>query len=146
MQQHLSALHEHAAAFERLLVEESEALGNRDHETLESLAASKLRLSEGMDRHFKRLLTALPTIQADNTDPDKHLPEALRPQWHALRPLLGKIREQNQNNGQQLHLQSRQVDQAMTILRGAEQGSQADTYGADGQTRSANRGGRHVKV
>ncbi|MEA5444232.1 flagellar protein FlgN [Gammaproteobacteria bacterium AB-CW1] len=159
--QRLQSLRALARQFEQLLEQEAAALSQRDTEAVHDLAARKIPLAEDMDRGFKYLLGALEkgfNIQASSDARERRGEQiaralelagesSLATQWTELLAELGKLRHDNQNNGQRVGLQGRQIEQALAILSGQDLGTKASTtYGSDGRTRDGENSQRHVWV
>jgi len=143
LSQSLDALTECTQAFSQLLDRESGALATRESDTIESLAREKRELGEQIEQLSQGLIQA---THSEDHDLSSSLPSSLRPKWADLRSQLQEIQEKNQLNGQRVLLQSRQVDAAMSILRGAHDSDSSEVYGADGQRKGHDGSHRHVKV
>lgn len=138
-----------------LLEEEARQLRDRERADLAATAERKrdrLELLERLDGERRRLVRdslaesgqrdageALEELVANSGDP------GLQKAWRDFSSQLLDCREHNHRNGHVIHLQQRQVEQSLRILRGA--GNQApDTYDASGKTRGESGGNRFARA
>lgn len=143
-----------AIALNELLEEEAGQLRARERAALTETAERKrqhLELLEQLDGERRRLVSELRAGATSTGTEDMEAlvsdsgDRALQTVWEEFSTQLLHCRERNQRNGQVIHLQQRQVEQSLRILRGA--GNQVpDTYDASGKTRGESTGNRFARA
>lgn len=134
------------------LLEERVALSNLDIQAMQRLTEHKHAMVTALEQQTLTLHKLLSSagIQSGikglgawlHNRPNSALKQTLIQDWQNIHELTLANRQMNESNGACVSLSQRQAQRSIEILRG-QTSTGAQTYGPDGNTRSAGYSGRH---